>query len=237
MIFAMYSTDAFHVHKNYIYRINTEVKTGHYHEFELATSPAPLKHELIQYEEVEFIARVWNRFFDNAISETKKLPVSGYFADPEFLKIFSFELTYGDDQNALDNPYSIVLTKEWAEKFFGDQNPIGKTINFNELGQFTVTGLFEPMHNKKSHMNFDLIASSKTLQMRTSQEREINDKDINPYGFTKALESWKDVYRTYTYIKLKDKADQKSIKAIFPSIINRHYDDPASEYMYYLQPF
>jgi len=237
MIFALYSSDRFHQYKSQIYRVTTEVKTAHYEEFELATSPAPLKNELLQYNDIESVARVWNRFFDNAISSDKPLPVSGYFVDQEFLEIFSFNLEYGNIGNALQEPFSVVLSKEWSEKYFGEENPIGETIEFNELGSYKVTGLFESMHNKKSHMKFDLVASSATLQLKTADFAENeNKKEKSPYSFTKALTTWKDVYRTYTFVRIKKGVPKETAADYFTNILKKHYEDPETEYAFNLQP-
>jgi putative ABC transport system permease protein len=229
IIFALYSSDRFHQYKNQIFRVTTEVKTTSYDEYELATSPAPLKDELLQYGEIESVVRIWNRFSDDAISSDKPMPVSGYFVDEEFLDIFSFNLLYGNVEDVLQEPFSIILTKEWSDKYFGDVNPIGKTIEFHELGIYTV--------NKKSHMKFDLVASSKTLLLKTADlSVDDEEKEESPYDFAKVLTTWKDVYRTYTYIKIKEGAEKESLFDYFPNIIKKHYNDPDTEYTFNLQP-
>lgn len=237
IIFALYSSDRFHQYKNQIFRVTTEVKTASYDEYELATSPAPLKNELLQCVEIESVARIWNRFSDDAISSDKPMPASGYFVDKEFLDIFSFNLLYGNVDDVLQEPYSIILTKEWSDKYFGDVNPIGKTIEFHELGIYTVTGLFESLQNKKSHMKFDLVASSKTLLLKTADlSVDDEEKEESPYDFAKVLTTWKNVYRTYTYIKIKEGAEKESLYENFPNIIKKHYSDPDTEYTFNLQP-
>ena len=51
-----------------------------------------------------------------------------FFADSTFFKIFDFPLSQGDKNNALANPNSIILTKNLAHKYFGNQNPMGKNL-------------------------------------------------------------------------------------------------------------
>jgi putative ABC transport system permease protein len=79
--------------------------------------------------------------------------------DPEFLDMFSFPLVRGDLRSALDGPVSAVITPETATKYFGEEDPLGKTLTIN-LGEtsldFTVTGIIQkPPEN--SSIRFDLL--------------------------------------------------------------------------------
>jgi putative ABC transport system permease protein len=71
--------------------------------------------------------------------------------DSSYLKVFSYPLAAGDRATALGKPMSIVLTGEKARKYFGDENPIGKTLSFTDymIGDkvyyFTVTGVLAPL--------------------------------------------------------------------------------------------
>lgn len=65
--------------------------------------------------------------------------------DPDFFRMFSFPLLRGNPESVLNDKYSVVITPAIAEKYFGDEDPIGKTFRF-ELGggnNFTVTGIIE----------------------------------------------------------------------------------------------
>ncbi|CAD5281449.1 MULTISPECIES: ABC transporter permease [unclassified Imperialibacter] len=95
-----------------------------------------------------------------------------FFADPGFLKIFSFKLLQGDADLALSDPFSLVITASSAAKFFGSQNPMGKLITIDSHGNlgpatfgesnFKVTGVIQdPPGN--SHMNFDFLISYSTI--------------------------------------------------------------------------
>jgi ABC-type antimicrobial peptide transport system permease subunit len=63
--------------------------------------------------------------------------------NPDFLHMFTFPLLRGDKSKVLNNPYSIVLTQEIAQKYFGSEDPIGGIININNRYDFTVTGVLE----------------------------------------------------------------------------------------------
>lgn len=69
--------------------------------------------------------------------------------DPSFLRIFSFPLLRGDARTVLEKPYSMVLSKKVADKYFGDSEAIGRVILLNDRHAFTVTGILRdaPPHS------------------------------------------------------------------------------------------
>ncbi len=81
------------------------------------------------------------RFGGEGISDEKRFNVSGYFATPSFFNLFDFKLKNSSASNPLTEPSSIVITEEVADKFFGDTDPIGKTIIFENYGNLKVTGV------------------------------------------------------------------------------------------------
>ena len=91
----------------------------------------------------------------------------GLYADASALDVFSFRLYRGDPQTALAAPFSVVLTETTAHRYFGDEDPIGKTLI--EDGQvFTVTGLLDDVP-ATSHFTFDLLVSLSTLDMQAPE--------------------------------------------------------------------
>jgi putative ABC transport system permease protein len=67
------------------------------------------------------------------------------YADPEIFKVFDHKFIYGIPEGALDSPNTIVLNKTLAKKYFGDENPIGKTLSRNNGVDYTITGVFEDL--------------------------------------------------------------------------------------------
>ncbi|SDE14360.1 ABC transporter permease [Niabella drilacis] len=65
------------------------------------------------------------------------------FVDTAFLKVFPFPLKYGNRESALAGKFSIVLSEENAEKLFGNENPLGKTIAADDTTLLTVTGVLQ----------------------------------------------------------------------------------------------
>ncbi len=69
---------------------------------------------------------------------------SAYYADPEFFKIFNFKWLAGDKKTALAGPNAVVLSRNEADKFFGDwHTAMGKTIRYENTRNFKVTGIIE----------------------------------------------------------------------------------------------
>ena len=75
----------------------------------------------------------------------KHLNIQGAFVDSGFLSVFDFPLLDGDVKHPLSNGYSIILTKKLANKFFGDQNAIGKTVRVDSVNYCTVTAVMEDL--------------------------------------------------------------------------------------------
>ncbi|MCK5699621.1 MAG: ABC transporter permease, partial [Cyclobacteriaceae bacterium] len=84
------------------------------------------------------------------------------YADSTLFEIFSFELLNGDPNSCLVEPRSVVLTKDLANKIFGDKNPVGKIIEYNGEDHLKITGVIaKPPPN--STIQFDAIISFSTL--------------------------------------------------------------------------
>jgi ABC-type antimicrobial peptide transport system permease subunit len=63
--------------------------------------------------------------------------------DPDFLQMFSFPLARGDAESALTEPHSIVITERLADRIFGDEDPLGKPLRFDDQLDLTVTAILE----------------------------------------------------------------------------------------------
>jgi len=84
------------------------------------------------------------------------------FAEPSFFEVFDFPLALGNPATALSQPFSIVLTPEMAEKYFGTKDPLGQTLTINGQHTYGVTGVLDPVpHN--THLQLGFLASFSTL--------------------------------------------------------------------------
>jgi len=122
--------DYFHQKKDRIHRI---ISKSTYGFAEYATSPLPVLEEL-NHMGIENSVQLINSIGGDAIYEGKATEMAGFYSDPSFFEIFSFELTQGNVKTALKDPYSLVITQEAAHKLFGTEDPMGKAILFEERG-------------------------------------------------------------------------------------------------------
>lgn len=79
-----------------------------------------------------------------------------YITDANFFSFFSFPLIKGDPVKALKDPNSIVLTESTAKRYFGKEDPIGKTVELDKSLQLKVTGIAKDVPTN-SHLDFDMI--------------------------------------------------------------------------------
>lgn len=78
--------------------------------------------------------------------------------DPNFFELFTLNFQNGDAKSALTNPSSVVLTSSQAKTYFGSEQAIGKTLEIEGMGLFTVSGIIEDIP-QNSHFQFDLFTS------------------------------------------------------------------------------
>ena len=117
-----------------------------------------------------------------------------FTADPNVFEVFDFDFSAGDPGTALSEPNSLVVTQRSARKYFGDDDPMGKTIEgFGSTWE--VTGVIESVPSN-SHLQFDLILSN-----LSSDERQ------NQY-----LASW-EAFGAYTYAVLENRGDVEPLNA------------------------
>ncbi len=142
-----------------------------------------------------------------------------FFADADFFNLFTFHLLEGSPSKVLSEPNSVVLNKTLARKYFGTEDPIGKTIRYENLADFKVTGVVEdPPHN--SHFRFNMLVSMKTVE---------------PYfgGQAEMMSNWGS-NNFYTYILLPKGYDPNTFSRQLPAFLDKHLGDwngkPASHY-------
>jgi putative ABC transport system permease protein len=88
-----------------------------------------------------------------------------YFVDPSFVSLFKISFLQGDKVNALQNPYSIVLSATAAKKYFGTKDPIGKILKLRgsfQTHDYTVTGVMTDFP-ENSHLDVNIVASLNSL--------------------------------------------------------------------------
>lgn len=152
-------------------------------------------------------------------------------ADSTFFDFFTVPLLRGDSKTVLNAPYTAVLSETAANKYYGDENPVGKTFTIGgDTTLFTVTGLMEDIPDN-CHFRADMITSFMT-----------NPGSRNPI--------WMSNNRA-TYVLLNENADPEMVNEKFRDLLEKYigpevqqfigislqeFEDQGNEYGYYLQP-
>ncbi len=124
-----------------------------------------------------------------------------FLADASFTRLFSFPFFSGDPGTALEKPRSMVISASLAKKYFGAENPVGKTVVLNG-GPLTVTGVFLDVA-ENSHIHFDGLVSFNTFR------DHFNYTDWEAPGY-------------YNYVLLAPHADPQKLEAKFPALIEKY---------------
>jgi len=154
------SFDQFHTKKDRIYRVNYDVLMGGNQTISpsVPVFVAPeLKKRFPEIEDAtrfspEWVARTIRH--GNVLFDEKNF----CYADPNFFKVFDFKAASGNLQTALSKPNTVVITKSIATKYFGNSNPIGQIILFNNNKEFVVSAVAENIPSN-SHFSFDFLTS------------------------------------------------------------------------------
>jgi len=125
------------------------------------------------------------------------------FVDANFFEVFTLPIIEGDAKTALAAPNTVVITKSLARKYFGNEDPLGKVINFKEGDKagYKVTGVIKKVPDN-SHFHFDLFASMISLP----ESREPTWMSSN----------------FYTYVMLRDGDDYKKLEAKLPGLVDKY---------------
>jgi len=145
-----------------------------------------------------------NRFTENRI----------YYADASVFAIFSgYQLVKGDPETALRIPYTATISETMARKYFGAEEPMGRSITLNNRDTFTVTGVFRDIP-ANSHRRFNMLLSFETLVVRskTNAQAEAMLNNLMNNNFS-------------TYVLLKPGARGRELEAKFPALIEAKAGD------------
>ena len=201
------SFDRFHEKADRIYSIVRKVQV---HDFSDRGSTAGTGQSLENlFSEIEETVTTYNmrgitvKYRDNIFNEE---PV---FTNPEFLRVFSFKLLKGNPETVLKPLNSAVLTENTARKYFGEADPLGKTLTMlfgHTVKEFTVSGITEnPPRN--STVRYDILLNIENMNI------------IGEPDFTSNM----DRFNCNTYLLLKKETSTENIHAGFPDFIKRSY--------------
>ena len=201
------SYDKFYKDGNRIYRID-------YYEYQegqavLQSARTHDRTALIASEyvpQIEAVTRVYNEKAFVFTEDIRIVDQDMLFVDSSFLKVFKVNLISGDEETSLKAPHSVMISKSQAHVYFGNEDPMGKTLFFNERLPFIVTGVFEDIPATSS-IDFDFLLSWSTM----------------PYNGWVSRDGNFDAPWTFTFVKLREQAtDLSSINTALTKLANDH---------------
>lgn len=176
-----FEKDSFHPYPDRTYRIITDAtaKDGEVHS--LASTPFPLGEKLRNEQSViEKTVRINRSFGGNLSNGIKTLRTSGHYAEPSYFEVLGFPIEKGSPSS---EPWTVVLTHEMAERFFGNSDPIGKTLTNADMGTFTITGVLKPLIKFQTHLKTDIVISMATLPLMNPAFKNEDWQSYNTYTF------------------------------------------------------
>ncbi|NIM90224.1 MAG: FtsX-like permease family protein [Candidatus Aminicenantes bacterium] len=152
------SYDKFHENRNELYRVFTKVQYSDGRTNLFTESYFPLSRVLTEEcPEVVAASRYATHYGLLVKYGEKSFAEDSFgFADASFLSMFSFPFLKGDPKTALSDKFSVVITEEMSQKYFGREDPMGKTLNVNDQVDLQVTGVIEEVPLDSS-LQFDFL--------------------------------------------------------------------------------
>lgn len=159
--------DKFHANLPNIHRIlQNQSQGGVIHTF--SATPGPLAAALrTEYPEIQYAARASWTNEQLIVKDDKNTYERGIYAEPDFFKIFTFPAIAGDPIAALQEPGSVIITERTAKKFFGDENPLGKTLRHNNLHDLKVAAVLRNLPANSS-LKFDVVLPFRIFELENA---------------------------------------------------------------------
>ncbi len=207
------SYDRYHENADRVYRMsrewrNTDGETS-LHLGHVAPPFAPL----LKNDFPEIIQHAVRLLSDNPLITYEagdKLIVEDnfFFADSDIFDVFTFPMVAGNPETALQEPNSLVITESTAKKYFGNDDPIGKTLNYNNQVDMKVTGVVKDVPDN-SHFHFDMLCSFITVENFFGRENLMSNWGSNNYA---------------TYLLLPEGYNLDNLSSQFPAFFDKHME-------------
>lgn len=131
-------------------------------------------------------------------------------ADPNVFEFFNLEFVSGDAQSALARPTDIVMTERAVARYFGDEDPMGQTLNLMDQADVTVTAIIKDLPDN-THMAFEIVGSMAAIPLIMGPGE---------------LESWGS-NNYYTYLRLPEGHNPADLESQFNDFLIRHWSENA----------
>lgn len=221
------SYDSFHKNGKRTFSLHGKLKMGD-NTVDMAYmsyATAPLIKQ--SYPQVESFARVLNYFKPIVINkpsapDARFLESKLIFVDPGFFNFFSFKLLSGDAAEVLKTPFSVVISKDMAKKYFGHADPVGQTINIktDSVHTYQITGVAENAPSNSS-ISFNFVASGQSFQSMKEATQYSGSQKVGFGSFN-------------IFLQLNHAADTASFRHNMQLISKKNKD--AEGIQFYLQP-
>ena len=215
------SFDSYQQDADRIYRVSLDIYQNGEQVFHSAENyPAVGPDMLAEFPEVAGWAHLYNMGSKNNVVITNEeepgQPIQFkhrkfLYASPSFLSFFGVPMVSGNAATALEEPFTMVISESTAQKYFGNENPIGKRLRLKDDDyndeNCLVTGVFKDLA-PNTHLKFDVLISTPTLYGR----------------FDGAVARYKTGWIRkdfYTYVKLVEGADPAALQAKFPAFVDK----------------
>ncbi|MBS1597366.1 MAG: ABC transporter permease [Bacteroidetes bacterium] len=209
------SYDQFHTNGSQLYRVMAITNWGELNA--TATVPSNLNLALKKdIPQIKYVATVSDDHILLTVGNNS-FKEKGYYATSDMLRMFSFDLLHGNINTALDAPDKIVITQKLAEKYFGNENPIGKIIKINTAEPFVVTGVVKNIPANSS-LQFDWLI---------------------PFEYFRKKNEWLDKwgsYSTYMYAMLTPGTSLEKINSRLKHFLTEEKKEETEDEIF-LQPF
>lgn len=212
------SYDRYHTHSGDIYRLNRtflstdgtpSLRLGH-----VAPPFGPLIKE--DFPQVKEAVRLFGTSALVRRGEMIFKEDNIFAAEENLFKVFDINLLQGNANYALAEPFSVMLSRPMAEKYFGREDPMGQVLRIDNQVDYKVTGVFEPLPLQSSfHPHF--IASFSTL------------RDERVYGAESLRTNWSNNSFTL-FLLLEPGTDPVAMEKAFPAFQNKHIGANTSDY-------
>jgi ABC-type antimicrobial peptide transport system permease subunit len=205
-----FSFDKFYKSADCLYRVlERHVIDGKTEQTALTTYPlaTALKEEYPEIIHSTTYRNFWLNFIkgDNIVEGTLAT------VDKDFFEMFDIEFIKGDKKSALNGSGDIIITEDMANRYFGNEQPLGKSITVRRNYVFTVTGVIKKMP-RNSQFYIDCIASSEFLKIK-------NGENLNDWNRASV----------YTFIELQKGTDSRLVREKIKGIIQRNLKESNSE--------
>lgn len=215
-VFAQMGYDRHHNNAENIYRIETIIERDGKESFDTGAASPPIAFAMKEdFPEVDDATRIvlTDIFFVNLIraadSEDAYYEPRAYLADSTFFDVFTYKFLEGNKETALNEPNALVLSSSLAEKMFGSERTLGKTVVWGtgeDAQILTVKGVFDDTFGK-SHLNPNYFVSMSTPGIGT---------------FVQTFESFATNNFVYSYLKLVPGSNADQLQKKLPDFIQTH---------------